>query len=112
MATLNLNTARRPTLDVTFEDELETTLHICFPTQEMVKALKQIDVSSIKEDDQSSLSQAYDIAAQFISRNRESVMVTAADLQTTYNMDLEALIIFFNAYADYVTEVVRANAKN
>ena len=112
MATLNLNTARRPTLDVTFEDELETTLHICFPTKEMVDALKQLDVSCITDDDKAALSQVYDFAARLISRNRDGVTVTAEELQTTYNLDLEALIIFLNAYADYVSGVVKANAKN
>lgn len=112
MASLNLSTVRRPTLDLTFDDELETTLHVCFPTKDMVEALKQMDVAAMRDDDETSINQSYDFAASLISRNREGVRVTAEDLRTKYNMDLEALILFFNAYADYVAEIVRANAKN
>lgn len=112
MASLNLNTAKRPVLDLTFSDELETTLHVRFPTKDMVDELKQMDFATVADDDPDALVDAYELAAKLISWNRDCVLVTAADLRGKYCMDMEALILFFNAYADFISETVKANEKN
>lgn len=111
MASLNLNTAKRPTLDLTFSNELETQLHVSFPTKDMVEELKNLDVSTVDDDDVDALVNSYELAAKLISRNRENIQVTAGELRDKYCMDMEALILFFNAYSDFVSEVVEANKK-
>ena len=60
--------------------------------------------------DMTTVQACYDLAARLMSCNRSGIKVTTEDLRGKYQINLEALIIFYNAYIDFIEEVT--NQKN
>lgn len=110
---LDLNTVKRPTLDLTLQDVDRTTLRLTTPTEALVdelKGLKAEDLENLKTGDREAVENIYDLAARLISCNREFIKITGDELQGKYRMDLETAAIFFVAYLDFINEV--GNQKN
>lgn len=111
--TLDLNTAKRPTLELTLQDEARTTIRISTPTEGLIEEVQQLSpdmLDIIREGNQEGISMVYDLAAKLMSCNRDLRKFTGEELREKYNMDLESAVLFFSAYMDFITDIT--NEKN
>lgn len=105
--TLDLNNVQRPTLELALRDDARTTLHIGLPSEADIQALQATDFSSLASGDKVGVNEVYELAARLMNFNRDGIKVTGAELRDKYRMDLELVVVFFNVYMDFVTEVSR-----
>jgi hypothetical protein len=112
MATLDFNSAQRPTLELTMMDDARTVLRVKTPPERMVQELQamQTELQKLTTGDLDAVAMIYDLAARLMSENRDFIKVTAEDLRGKYKMALEDLILFYNAYLDFINAL--ANEKN
>lgn len=111
--TLDLNTAKRPTLELTLQDEAKTKIRISTPTEGLIEEVQQLSpdmLEIIKEGNQEGIEMVYDLAAKLMSCNRDFKTFTGKELREKYNMDLESAVLFFSAYMDFITDIT--NEKN
>ena len=111
--TLDLNTAKRPTLELTLQDEARTKIRISTPTEGLIEEVQQLSpdmLDIIREGNQEGINMVYDLAAKLMSCNRDFKTFTGEELREKYNMDLESAVIFFSAYMDFITDIT--NEKN
>ena len=111
--TLDFNIIVPPTLPLVMRDAERTRVDVVAPTEGLVEELEaaapglnKAFASSAKEGTPT----IYDLAARLISCNQQGLQVTAEDLRDKYHLNLEAMIVFYNAYTDFIGEVT--NAKN
>lgn len=111
--TLDFNSIKRPTLPLIMKDDDRTHIDVTVPTEglvsELIATAPELE-AVVKNGDSASIRAVYDLAARLISCNRGEIPVTADDLIEKYNLDLEAIIVFYGAYTDFINEI--ANAKN
>lgn len=111
--TLDFNSIKRPSLTLVMQDEEKTRIDVTVPTEglvsELIAAAPELE-AVVKNGDNESLRAVYDLAARLISCNRGGVVVTGDDLKEKYNLDLEAIVVFYGVYTDFINEI--ANAKN
>lgn len=109
---LNLNTAKRPTFELTMMDENETTLHVKVPELELFKELQAMsdDLNEADENDPAVMDGIFDFLARLLSCNRENITITSAEMVDKYNMDFESALLVINEYVGFLTDIV--NAKN
>ena len=109
---LNLNTVKRPTLDLTMMDEEQTLLRVKIPTLDMFKEMQNMSsaLDGVEDGDKDSVDALYEMLARLLSCNRDRIKVTATELRGKYNIDLESAILVFRAYVDFITSIL--NAKN
>lgn len=111
--TLDFNTIIRPTLPLVMRDENHTEITVTAPTEALVEELQDIgpELGKILGDNSpQSIEAVYSLAARLISCNRNGLQVTAEDLRGKYKLNLEAMLIFYNVYLDFINEI--KNAKN
>lgn len=109
--TLDFNTITPPTLVLTMRDEGRTEIVVTTPTEMLVEELQALAPELTKllgADNAESIKTAYDLAAKLISCNRSGLQVTADDLRKKYRLNLDALIVFYNAYLDFLNEITGA----
>lgn len=104
---LDLNGVERSTLDLILPDSARTTLRIGMPTEGMVQELQALipDVQRMENGDHDAVELIYNLGARLMSRNRDLIKVTAEDLRSKYQMDLEAMLLFFSAYMDFINAI-------
>lgn len=110
---LDLNSVKRPTLEIVLQDEAHTRVRVSTPTEALVEELRNITPEMqdiMRTGDQEGVKAVYDLAAKLISCNRDFITVTGEELREKYRMDLESAVIFFSAYMDFIFELT--NAKN
>lgn len=109
---LDFNSAQRPTLELTMMDDDRTVLRVKTPPESMIRELENMseDLEKLKTGDRDSVEMIYDLAARLMSCNRSFLTVTVEDLRGKYRMELEDLLLFFNMYFDFITELT--NEKN
>lgn len=111
--TLDFNTIKRPTLTLVMQDDDRTRIDVTVPTEglvsELIATAPELE-AVVKNGDSESIRAVYDLAARLISCNRNDMNVTGEELRDKYNLDLEAIIVFYGAYTDFINEI--ANAKN
>ena len=107
---LDLNTAQRPTLELTLCDAEHTTLHIGMPTEADINELQSMDFSGLESGEQVDSAAVYEMAARLINCNRDGIKVTGKELREKYGMDIELAVVFFEAYTDFINTI--ANEKN
>ena len=110
---LDLNRVNRPVLQLIMRDEARTEIKVSAPTESLVEELKDMlpELERVlAPGDKDSTVAAYDLAARLINCNRSLVKVTGDELRTKYRVDLEALLVFYEAYIDFISEI--QNAKN
>lgn len=111
--TLFFDKYRPPILPVQLLDVNNTVLHIIPPTVDLQEELRSrmADLNALlaggADEQRAAL---YDLAARLMSCNRNMRKVTPEQLQTTYNIDEADLIIFYQAYSDFLREL--ESAKN
>lgn len=109
---LNLNTVKRPTLDLTMMDEEQTLLRVKVPTLDMFKEVQSMSsqLDGVEDGDKDSEAALYEILSRLLSCNRDYIKVTAADLKGKYRMDLEDAVLVFRAYVSFIASIT--NEKN
>lgn len=111
---LDFNSLQRPTLELTMCDDARTKFRLVCPYEAMIEKLEAIAPELIEvmdKSDASSIRAAYDFAAQLISYNDMNIKVTAEDVRDKYRLGLDAMIVFFSTYLDFIDEEIK-NAKN
>lgn len=110
MKPLDFNKVKKTYLSVTLADEKNTTIMIGTPTKAIMDdlAVLQSVIDSISEDDADidATNDLYSACAKVMSRNKGKIKITKEYLEEIF--DFEDIIIFFNAYMDFVTEVTSA----
>ncbi len=111
--TLDFNKINRPVLQLVMPDEHKTVIKVSTPSEALVEEL-QVTLPELQKvlggGDRESVELCYDLAARLINCNRSFITVTAEDLREKYGLDLEGLIVFYNAYTDFIQEI--NSAKN
>jgi hypothetical protein len=113
MNTLNFNKYRPPILPIEMMDEDHTVIHVTPPTvdlQEELRASTADLYALLNGDDESKREGLFDLAARLMSCNRNMRKVTPEQLRTTYRLDEEDMVVFYEAYADFLKGI--ENAKN
>ena len=110
---LNFNNVKKSYLNVTLADEKNTVLLIGTPTKAIMDDLValQDSIDAVSEEDEANIEttdELYGACAKLMSRNKGGIKITKEYLGEIF--DFEDIVIFFNAYMDFVDEVV--NSKN
>jgi hypothetical protein len=104
---LNFNNLKKQYLSVTLADEKNTTLLIGTPTKKLMDdlTLLQSNLEAIEEDsgNTESFDELYTVCAKIMSRNKAGVIITKEKLEDIF--DFEDVVIFFNAYMEFISEV-------
>ena len=109
--TLSFNKHRPPVLPVELLDDQHTQLHITPPTVDLQEELRarQAELQALlSKEDEEMVGVLFDLAARLMSCNRNWKKITAEELRKTYNLDEEDLVVFFEAYADFLSEIEHA----
>lgn len=105
--TLNFNNVKKTYLTVTLADENNTTLMIGTPTKAMMDNLValQDSLTSVSEEEASTeaTDELYSECANLMSRNKAGIKITKEFLVNVF--DFEDIVIFLNAYMEFITEV-------
>lgn len=109
---LNFNNVKKRYLSVTLADENNTTLLIGTPTKALMDDLTSLqdNLETIGDDVDNieALDDLFASCARIMSRNKGGIKITKEFLEDIF--DYEDIMIFFNAYIDFVSEL--ANSKN
>ena len=107
MKSLNFNNVKKTYLTVTLADENNTTIMIGTPTKAIMDdlVLLQSGLETISEDDANvdTTDELYSACAKVMSRNKGGIKISKEFLEEIF--DFEDIMIFFNAYMDFITEV-------
>ena len=105
---LNFNNVKKQFLTVTLADEKNTTLMIGTPTKAIMDDLmilqESMNAVSDNETNNEATDDLYSACARVMSRNKAGVKITKDYLSEIF--DFEDIIIFFNAYMDFIDEVI------
>ena len=111
--TLDFNKVKKQYLTVTLADEKETTLIIGTPTKAVMNDVLALQEALDGYDGEGTMSadamdDLYRACARCMSRNKQGVHISPEFLEEIF--DFEDIIIFFNAYVDFIGDI--ANEKN
>lgn len=111
--TLDFNKITPPILPLIMPDDDRTEIKVTTPKQalveELIEAAPELD-AVLKNGDADTIRAIYDLAARLISCNLNGITVTADELRDKYKFNYEYLVIFYNAYVDFINELT--NQKN
>lgn len=110
---LQFDRYRPPILPVEMLDKQRTVLHVTPPTVDLQEELRAriSDLNALLTgNDEEKRKGLFDLAARLLSCNRNMRPITPEQLRTEYGIDEEDLVVFFEAYADFLKEI--ENAKN
>lgn len=110
MKSLNFNQINKTYMTITLPDEDNTKLLIMTPTKSIIDKLMSMEefISGVEEVGAGVLDDLYDVCAEIMNRNKAGRKITAQFLAEI--LDFEDLVIFFNSYMEYVSEI--SNLKN
>lgn len=107
--TLDFNKVKKNYLTITLNDEKKTKLLVMTPTKALLTELSTMLPDNADEiPGEDDLNALYELTARLMSRNKAGIRVTGAQLAEI--LDFEDLVIFFNAYTEFVSAL--ANEKN
>lgn len=105
--TLDFNKIKKKYLTVVLADEKNTTLIIGTPTKaimdELISLKSAFDDISEDDIDSETMDEIYTVCAKLMSRNKTGKKITKEQLEKEF--DFEDMLIFFNAYMDFITEI-------
>ena len=104
---LNFNNVKKQFLTVTLADEKNTTLMIGTPTKAIMDDLMllQESMSAVSDNDNNeATNDLYNACARVMSRNKAGIKITGDYLAEIF--DFEDIILFFNAYMEFIDEVI------
>ena len=106
--TLNFNSVKKQFLTVTLADEKNTVLMIGTPTKAIVDdlTLLQESLNAVNKNENNTVvtDDLYNACARVMSRNKTGFKVTKEFLAEIF--DFEDIILFFNAYMEFIDEVI------
>lgn len=109
---LNFNNVKKQYLTITLADAKKTTLMIGTPTKALMDDLillqSSLETLSKDENNTEAMDDLFNACAKVMSRNKAGIEITKEYLEEIF--DFEDIIIFFNAYMDFISEVT--NQKN
>lgn len=108
---VNFNRYRPPILKVEMLDAAGTVLQVVPPTVELQEELraKSADLYALLTgNDADKRAGLYDLAARLMSCNRNMLTITPESIRTTYNLVEEDLVVFFEAYTNFVRGIEQA----
>lgn len=106
---LDFNKVKKSYLTITLNDEAKTKLLVMTPTKKLLTELSTMLPDDMDEvPDEEDLNSLYALTARLMSRNKAGIHVTGDQLAEI--LDFEDLIIFFNAYTEFVSAA--ASEKN
>jgi hypothetical protein len=111
--TLDFNTILPPTLPLVMRDDRRTEVIVTLPTEGLVEELQTLGphmTEMLQSNESEAIPVIYDLAARLISCNKAGLQVTAEELRDKYRLNLEALVVFYSVYLDFIGEI--NNAKN
>lgn len=110
MTNLNFNNIKKTYMTITLPDDENTKLMIMTPTKSIMDKVIGMEefISGVDEVGQGVLDDLYNVCAEIMNRNKAGRKITAEYISKI--LDFEDLIIFFNAYLEYVGSV--SNLKN
>lgn len=109
--TLDFKKVRKQYMTVTLADEKNTTILIGMPTKAVMNDLITLQESLeeiTEENSEAATEELYAVCARVMSRNKGGIKITTEMLSEIF--DFEDIMIFFNAYMEFISEVV--NSKN
>lgn len=108
---------KTPSWEIELNDDAHTILHVTIPTKGLFSMLKglmarldNVSDSAKGRDVETIVEEIYDVGAELMSRNEESITVTGAELDEKYGVSLEYLLKFFHGYVEFVNDYT--NSKN
>ena len=108
---LTFNRHRPPILPVELMDDDNTVINVVPPTvdlQEELRAkLSDLQALLTGDDDEKRVA-LFDLAARLMSCNRNMRKISPEELRKVYRVDEEDLVVFFNAYADFLSGLEHA----
>lgn len=113
MKKLDFNSIQRPTLELTMRDDARTVLHVTVPSEQLIRELLTFAEEMkevLEKKDGRAIEAAFELMAKLMSCNEEYKTVTAQDLRNVYRFSLSDMIIFTQAYLEFINEI--NNAKN
>lgn len=113
METLNFNKYRPPILPIEMLDDEHTVIHVVPPTVDLQEELRarSVDLYALLEGgDDEKRTALFDLAARLMSCNRNMRKITPEQLRTTYRLDEEDMVVFYEMYTNFVRRI--ENAKN
>lgn len=105
---LDFNKVKKNYFTLVLNDENQTKLLLMTPTKKLLTELSEMvpdDVDNASEED---LTELYNLSARLMSRNKQGIKITGEQLEDI--LDFEDLIIFMNAYTDFIVSL--SNEKN
>lgn len=111
--TLSFSKYRPPILPVELLDKQKTVLHVTPPTvalQEELRARMTELNALLTGGDEEKREGLWDLAARLMSCNRNMLTLTPDVLRTVYGLDEEDLVVFYDEYASFLSNL--ENAKN
>jgi hypothetical protein len=110
--TLDFNKVKKQYLTINFADEDNTVIMISTPTKSVLEELLllQTNLEAIEnnQSDTQAIDDLYYTCAKVMSRNKCNVKITKEFLEDIF--DLEDVLIFFNAYMQFINDIT--NVKN
>ena len=106
--TLDFTSRKKEYLTVKLADEKKTVLMIGTPTKEILEEFLEIN-DKVSEDggaDRETLNDLYRICARVMSFNKGGIKITDKYLAGFF--DLEDIMVFFNAYSEFMESVTGA----
>ena len=93
-------------------DEAGTKLSLLQPTKSLFQKMASMseEVGSIDYADLDALDEVYGVCAELMSRNKESIKVTAEMLAGA--LDFEDIVLFLQSYGEFVASVIHGSGKN
>lgn len=106
MTSLDFRKTKKNYLKVTLNDERETNLSIMQPTKELFEKMVAMsdEVGKMTGADFDALDEVYGVCAELMSRNREGLIVSKSNLEST--LDFEDVVMFLQAYSAFVAGIV------
>ena len=112
----DLRNVGRPTMTlVLYDGEMDSTVHVCAPTVDLVDELREGSATLFaalkgEEGDNKAKRAVYELAAKLINCNTDLFTTTAEELAVRYRLSLEALQVFYLDYVEFINEI--QNEKN
>lgn len=108
---VNFNRYRPPILKLEMLDDARTVLHVVPPTVDLQEELREkaSDLYALLTGTDTDKREAlFDLAARLMSRNRNMLAITPESIRTTYRLDEEDMVVFFEEYATFVRGIEQA----
>ncbi len=110
---LDLNNSMKYVLPVKLTDAAQTVVLVTPPAEKWVETLER-DLPDLlpklSTGDKDATEHCYALTAELLNFNRSGIRFTAENLKNTYNFNFFDVLVFLQAYMDFVSEIM--NEKN